>query len=337
MESLAQEMRFEQQLLDEIIGDKQQYPGVICEDNIGAIFLAQNKQVGHRTKHIDVRDHYIKGLIDERKLKINFTRSENNYTDILTKNVTKELFIKHTKQIDQGRLKYETTPGKVMTMEDKNDLSDEEEKHLRYSVRSNNDERDQIQDSEESGQNEAISHATLANENENGEGEDSEGYDDESNVRQEGDIDSEWPGIMNREFQEVIDKGYASPNEVKLESRYIIARRPQLDEENSEMFLRMYAQGDLQRRMREVTISNEEVADWERAASLKEERLMRSGNWGVNALPAWEVTIRRYNEGVHEAEGSDDVNNEVDFTREVNETLERSDLAVASTMLEETR
>ena len=61
------------------------YPGVIYEDNIGAISLAQNKQVDQRTKHIDVRDHYIRGLIDERKLKINFTRTENNYANILTK------------------------------------------------------------------------------------------------------------------------------------------------------------------------------------------------------------------------------------------------------------
>ena len=74
--------------------------------------------------------------------------------------------------------------------------------------------------------NEAIAHATLANENKNDE--DLEGYEDESNVRQEGDIDSEYSGIMNRE--------YASPNEVNLESRYIIARRLQLDEEKVKCF-----------------------------------------------------------------------------------------------------
>ena len=74
--------------------------------------------------------------------------------------------------------------------------------------------------------------------------------------------------------------------------------------------------------MREVTISNEENTDRERATALEEERLMRAGNWGVNGLPAWEETIRRYNEEVHEAEGSDDINNEVDFMREVNKTLE---------------
>ena len=39
-----------------------------------------------------------------------------------------------------------------MTMEDKNDLSDEEEERLSYSVRSNNNESDYIQDNEGSGQ-----------------------------------------------------------------------------------------------------------------------------------------------------------------------------------------
>ena len=66
----------------------------------------------------------------------------------------------------------------------------------------------------------------MANENENDE--DSEGYEDGSNVRQEGDIDSEWSGIMNKELtgQELIDRGYASQNEVNLESGFIMMRRP---------------------------------------------------------------------------------------------------------------
>jgi hypothetical protein len=34
-------------------------PSVIAEDNTGAIFLSKNQQVGSRTKHIDVRHHFI--------------------------------------------------------------------------------------------------------------------------------------------------------------------------------------------------------------------------------------------------------------------------------------
>ena len=34
-------------------------PGVIGEDNQGVIFLANNKQVSQRTKHIDLKHHFI--------------------------------------------------------------------------------------------------------------------------------------------------------------------------------------------------------------------------------------------------------------------------------------
>ena len=34
-------------------------PGIIYEDNEGAIFLAKNQQVGMRTKHIDIKYHFI--------------------------------------------------------------------------------------------------------------------------------------------------------------------------------------------------------------------------------------------------------------------------------------
>jgi hypothetical protein len=39
-----------------------QTPGIILEDNTGAIFLVKNQQVGSQTKHIDVGYHYIKEM-----------------------------------------------------------------------------------------------------------------------------------------------------------------------------------------------------------------------------------------------------------------------------------
>jgi hypothetical protein len=35
-------------------------PGVLLEDNTGAIFLTKNQQVGVHPKHIDVRWHWIR-------------------------------------------------------------------------------------------------------------------------------------------------------------------------------------------------------------------------------------------------------------------------------------
>ena len=140
MSTLAQEIRFEQQLLDEIAGQEHLYPSIIFEDNVGAIFLSQNKQVGQRTKHIDIRDHFIREMIDTKKMVVQFTRSEDNYADILTKNVNLGLFDKHSKQIDQGLLEYEHLKDeKVMSIFDRCGCC---KKQQQVSVNENNDDEE---------------------------------------------------------------------------------------------------------------------------------------------------------------------------------------------------
>jgi hypothetical protein len=52
LESGATQANFLQQLPEEIAECKN--PGIILEDNTGAIFLVKNQQVGSQTKHIDV-------------------------------------------------------------------------------------------------------------------------------------------------------------------------------------------------------------------------------------------------------------------------------------------
>ena len=114
LSTLAQEMRFGQQLLDEIAGDEHQYPGILYEDNLGAMFLSHNRQVGQRTKHIDIRYHFIRNMVEDNVLKVEFTRSENNYADILTKNLNQELFNKHASKINNGLLEYGKKTEQVM-------------------------------------------------------------------------------------------------------------------------------------------------------------------------------------------------------------------------------
>ena len=89
--------------------------------------MAQNRQVGQRTKHIDVRDHYIRELIEKGLLKRVFTWIKNNYVDILTKNVNQELHKKHANQINQGRSIYDATPEKVMSVSNTDNQELEEE------------------------------------------------------------------------------------------------------------------------------------------------------------------------------------------------------------------
>jgi hypothetical protein len=81
----AQEVKFLQMLLSEIIYCVQ--PGILLEDNTGAIFLLKNSHVGQRTKHIDICWHYICGMRNNGELEADFVRSEDNESDICTKNL----------------------------------------------------------------------------------------------------------------------------------------------------------------------------------------------------------------------------------------------------------
>ena len=45
-------------------------PSVIYEDNQGAIFLAKNRQVGIRTKHIDILHHFMRDMVEEKGIVI---------------------------------------------------------------------------------------------------------------------------------------------------------------------------------------------------------------------------------------------------------------------------
>jgi hypothetical protein len=98
----ATQVKFVQQLLEEIAECKT--PGIILEDNTGAIFLVKNQQVGTRTKHIDVRYHYIREMRERGEVDVLFVRSEKNSSDILTKNVPEKILTEHATRIRNGTL-----------------------------------------------------------------------------------------------------------------------------------------------------------------------------------------------------------------------------------------
>ena len=41
-------------------------PGHMFEDNAGAMFLSRNRQVSKRTKHIDLKHHFVREFIEDR-------------------------------------------------------------------------------------------------------------------------------------------------------------------------------------------------------------------------------------------------------------------------------
>ncbi len=84
-------------MLIESMGQTVQLPIKVFIDNVGAMFLANNSTTGQRTKHIDVRYHYSRELILSGIIILEFVHTLENESDIYTKNVGNELFLKHIK------------------------------------------------------------------------------------------------------------------------------------------------------------------------------------------------------------------------------------------------
>ena len=71
-------------------------PIVVRVDNVGTIFMAENNTATSRTRHIDARRHFVREFIVDGIMKIIFVRSEFNLSDGLTKNITQEIYNRHT-------------------------------------------------------------------------------------------------------------------------------------------------------------------------------------------------------------------------------------------------
>ena len=97
-------MKFAQMLLTEL--KLVELPGYMFENNGGAIFLASNRQVSKRMKHIDLKYHFIREFTEERngckQGEIFNIESENNTSDIGTKNVDVGTFKRHADELNKG-------------------------------------------------------------------------------------------------------------------------------------------------------------------------------------------------------------------------------------------
>jgi hypothetical protein len=80
-------------------------PAIIYKDNTGAIFLVKSQQVGQQTKHISIRAHFIRDLWNEGNLDVQFVRSEDNESNICTKNATEKILTTFSPHIREGTLK----------------------------------------------------------------------------------------------------------------------------------------------------------------------------------------------------------------------------------------
>jgi hypothetical protein len=69
-------------------------PITLCGDNQGSLFLANNPAQNNRTKHIDIRYHYIKECVEQGKISLFFVPTYEQAADLLTKNLPAPTLLK---------------------------------------------------------------------------------------------------------------------------------------------------------------------------------------------------------------------------------------------------
>ena len=69
---------------------KKQENSKLYSDSQSAIHIEKNSAFHLRTKHIQLKYHFIRSVLDEELLKLEKIHTSQNPTDMLTKGVTKE-------------------------------------------------------------------------------------------------------------------------------------------------------------------------------------------------------------------------------------------------------
>ena len=88
MTEASREMIWVQGFLEEL-GQRCE-KGALHSDSQSAIFLAKNPAFHSRTKHIELRYHFIRSLLDSGQLTLEKIQGVRNPADMLTKTVTVE-------------------------------------------------------------------------------------------------------------------------------------------------------------------------------------------------------------------------------------------------------
>ena len=88
-----QEIIYYRQLLGEL-GYANNLPTPLMCDNQGALYLAVSTKNHTRIKHIELRYHYIRETVKEKKVQLLYINTKDQIADIMTKPLAKDQFIK---------------------------------------------------------------------------------------------------------------------------------------------------------------------------------------------------------------------------------------------------
>ena len=72
--------------------DSQAEPVTIYEDNQSAICIAWNPRSHNKTKHVDIKYHYIRDKVQDAAIEVRYCPTNNMIADVLTKGLTHETF-----------------------------------------------------------------------------------------------------------------------------------------------------------------------------------------------------------------------------------------------------
>jgi hypothetical protein len=95
----AKEGLFLKQLINEQQPNRINQPIIIYEDNQSSIKTAQNRIHNNRSKHIDVRHHFIREQVEMKNIKIEYIPTTDQIADIFTKALGATLHVKHTRNL----------------------------------------------------------------------------------------------------------------------------------------------------------------------------------------------------------------------------------------------
>ena len=98
LSEVVKELKFIVQLL-QTMNITVELPITVHVDNVGAIWLSNNRNTGDRTKHIDIRTSFVKEYQEDGKIIIKLVKSEDNEADIFTKNTSNIIFQKHQEKL----------------------------------------------------------------------------------------------------------------------------------------------------------------------------------------------------------------------------------------------
>ena len=94
LSEVVKELKFIVQLL-QTMNITVELPITVYVDNVGAIWISNNKNTGDRTKHIDIRTAFVKEYQEDGKIIIKFVKSEDNEADIFNKIISSIIFQRH--------------------------------------------------------------------------------------------------------------------------------------------------------------------------------------------------------------------------------------------------